>query len=89
MTPPPSKLCSKESENISREFANNWSHYKALLETDSEQDILNALNTLEAVRVKWQKSDAEARYYKEKLSKSERNNNELKSAHERMNGKLL
>uniref|UniRef100_A0A914PT86 Rac GTPase-activating protein 1 n=1 Tax=Panagrolaimus davidi TaxID=227884 RepID=A0A914PT86_9BILA len=87
--PPPSKLCSTESASICREFADNWSHYKSLLETDSEQDILNVLNTLEAVRVKWQKSDAEARYYKEKLSKSEKNSNELKSAHERLNGKLL
>uniref|UniRef100_A0AC35GLA4 Phorbol-ester/DAG-type domain-containing protein n=1 Tax=Panagrolaimus sp. PS1159 TaxID=55785 RepID=A0AC35GLA4_9BILA len=90
MPPPPSsKLCSTESGSICREFADNWSHYKSLLETDSDQDILNALNTLEAVRVKWQKSDAEARYYKEKLAKSQRSNNELKSAHERMNGKLL
>uniref|UniRef100_A0A914P4S2 Rac GTPase-activating protein 1 n=1 Tax=Panagrolaimus davidi TaxID=227884 RepID=A0A914P4S2_9BILA len=85
----PSKLCSTESESIGREFVASWSQYVSLLETSSEQDILNLLDLLESVRVKWQKSEAETNYYKEKLAKSEENNNELKSVNERLNGKLL
>uniref|UniRef100_A0A914PL37 Rac GTPase-activating protein 1 n=1 Tax=Panagrolaimus davidi TaxID=227884 RepID=A0A914PL37_9BILA len=86
---PPSKLCSTESESIGREFVASWSQYISLLERNSEQDILNLLDLLESVRVKWQKSEAEKNYYKEKLAKSEENNNELKSSNERLNGKLL
>uniref|UniRef100_A0A914P608 Uncharacterized protein n=1 Tax=Panagrolaimus davidi TaxID=227884 RepID=A0A914P608_9BILA len=86
---PPSKLCSTDSESIGREFIASWSQYISLLETNSEQDVLNLLNLLESVRVKWQKSEAETNYYKEKLAKSEENNNELKTANERLNGKLL
>uniref|UniRef100_A0AC35EXG9 Rac GTPase-activating protein 1 n=1 Tax=Panagrolaimus sp. PS1159 TaxID=55785 RepID=A0AC35EXG9_9BILA len=86
---PPSKLCSTESESIGREFIASWSQYMSLLETNSEQDVLNLLNLLESVRVKWQKSETEKNYYKEKLAISEGNNNELQSSNERLNGKLL
>uniref|UniRef100_A0AC34FDF8 Rho-GAP domain-containing protein n=1 Tax=Panagrolaimus sp. ES5 TaxID=591445 RepID=A0AC34FDF8_9BILA len=70
--PPPPKLCTTESENIAREFINNWSHHISLFETNSEQDVIELLALLESVRVKWQKSEAAANHYKQKLEISEK-----------------
>jgi Rac GTPase-activating protein 1 len=69
----PARLCSADSETIGREFIDNWSHYISLLETNTERDVLNLLNLLENVRVKWQQSEAEAKHYKDKLGTYEKN----------------
>uniref|UniRef100_A0A914PW48 Uncharacterized protein n=1 Tax=Panagrolaimus davidi TaxID=227884 RepID=A0A914PW48_9BILA len=86
---PPSRLCSSESESIGREFVDNWSHYISLLETNTERDVLNLLNLLENVRVKWQKSEAEAKHYKDKLVTYEKNMKAMLDENNSLNDKLL
>uniref|UniRef100_A0A914QUD6 Uncharacterized protein n=1 Tax=Panagrolaimus davidi TaxID=227884 RepID=A0A914QUD6_9BILA len=86
---PPARLCSSESESIGREFVDNWSHSMSLLETNTERDVLNLLHLLENVRVKWQKSEAEAKHYKDKLVTYEKNMKAMLDENNSLNDKLL
>uniref|UniRef100_A0AC35GEN5 Uncharacterized protein n=1 Tax=Panagrolaimus sp. PS1159 TaxID=55785 RepID=A0AC35GEN5_9BILA len=77
MAPPVSRrLCTNESEDISRRFVELWSHNISLHQ--NELDVLQLVDLLEDVRKKWQKCEEELKDIKQKYQKQEEELNALR-----------